>query len=632
MLGLPRRARTSIWLAGLLLSCLSLIGNIFTGTTSRFLPLRNSFVGAVNEGSESYQKDKNNGGISVETNLISHAKNETPIFPRICSNGPLLEPIWEWHFFGKNSTNLSNQRKRLLIASYSAFGGYAKLLELTSPINKAYAKLWNHDIVVLQGTTMILPWDENCMPPEERSRFNKIDLLLEALNKKDQYDQLLLLDADTLIYDFSFDITQLVSDTTMLVAQRTHKEDLTSTTNLNNGVTLWNLHHPLTAEVADDWNKACREGIPDNRPYRGDQFYLRQILGTDDRIASISSVWEEFYYRDGTVIKHFQRSNARSWNETGLDSREEKILNATRDICNRFQIHARDLDHRNYTTITTANVSTQNEICVPRRKSVWDILAFAKNHTTPASKRLLIAQYSSFGSYASLLEATAPINKAYARKWNHDILILQGTALILDMDRKECEPPQHRSMYNKIPLLIYALGKKERYDQVLILDADTIIYDFVYDITTLLDEDDMLAAHRVNLNDTARTWNINDGITLWNLRHNLTQKVAKQWLKRTSKGLNGAHNFGWKEHGDQYYLHKTLRGQMGAIQVTRALADEFRYEIGTVAKHFVRPKNNDWSGYGKEGREAKIQSVIESICTNFSSDCIDLERLPYSTI
>jgi len=104
-----------------------------------------------------------------------------------------------------------------------AFGKYARLLELTAPINKAYAKIWNHDIVILQGTAMILPWDKNCTPPEERSRFNKIDLLLEALKRENQYDQLLLLDADTLIFDFDFDMTKLVPNTTMLVAQRTQQ-------------------------------------------------------------------------------------------------------------------------------------------------------------------------------------------------------------------------------------------------------------------------------------------------------------------------------------------------------------------------------------------------------------------------
>lgn len=551
-----------------------------------------------------------------------------PAFPRICRDEPLREPIWEWHFFS-NASKSSNNQKRLLIATYSAFGKYARLLELTSPINKAYAKIWSHDVVIVQGTTLILPWDENCTPPEERSRFNKINLLLEALKQKEKYDQLLLLDADTLIYDFSFDITQLVSNTTMLVAQRTQKEDPRATPNLNNGVTLWNLHHPLTATVAEDWNHACRQGIPDNRPYRGDQFYLRQVLRSEERIASISTVWDEFYYRDGTVVKHFQRSNPRSWNETGMGSREERIQNTTREICDRFQIEEKNLDRRNYTGIS-GDRFTGNFSCAPRRKSVWDVISSSEDAPSTASKRLLIAQYSSFGNYASLLEATAPINKAYARKWNHDFLIVQGAALLVHTDRDECELPQQRAMYNKIPILIYSLSKTDIYDQLLLLDADTLIFDLGFDVTTLLGEDEMLAAHRVNMNDTLRTWNINNGITLWNLQHSMTKKVAQRWLKRTSMGLNGAHDFGWKEHSDQSYLHHSLRHEKEAINVTRALKDEFKYEKATVIKHYVRPKNNDWTGYRKDVREAKIQSAIEIICANFTADCAELEHVPYS--
>lgn len=286
---------------------------------------------------------------------IEKTANETRVFPRICLNESLHDPIWEWRFFGSSGSvnETDSGRKRLLIATYSAFGKYAKLLELTSPINKAYAKRWNHDIVILQGTSLILQWDENCTPPEERSRFNKIDLLLEALSRKGNYDYLLLLDADTLIYDFSYDITRLfASKDTMLVAQRTHQQDPPATYNINNGITLWNLHHRLTQQVAEDWNKACRQGIPENRPYRGDQYFLRQVLHSGDRISSISSVWDEFYYRDATVVKHFQRSNNRSWNDTGLDTREERILNATAEICVRFGLDEQHLERRNYTDIS----------------------------------------------------------------------------------------------------------------------------------------------------------------------------------------------------------------------------------------------------------------------------------------
>ena len=108
------------------------------------------------------------------------------------------------------------------------------------------------------------------------------------------------------------------------------------------------------------------------------------------------------------------------------------------------------------------------------------------------------------------------------------------------------------------------------------MDADTLAYDFSFDVTSLLGQDDMLAAQKVSPNDVMRTWNVNNGITLWNLRHNTTMEIARRWLERTSKGINGACVHGWKEHGDQHYLHNALRDAKEAIQYIKALTNEFR--------------------------------------------------------
>lgn len=627
-------AKSSVWLAGLLISSLLLLRTIFLARVTVIIADEQTSIDFIVD--DTLHGNADSGQIVTSNTERSNQSNGSFVFPRICLDEPLYAPIWEWHFFTKNTsadTGAFQSQKKVLIATYSAFGTYARLLELTSPINKAYARRWTHDMVVLQGTSFILPWDKNCTPPEERSRFNKIDLLREALLRKNEYDHLLLLDADTLIYDFSFDISRLVpSNETMLVAQRTHQEDPTATRNINNGITLWNLHHPLTRQVADDWDQACRDGIPDNRPYRGDQFYLRQVLKSEDRVAAISSVWDEFYYRDGTVVKHFQRSNSRSWNETGLDTREDRILNATKDISQRFDIDEQQLDRKNYSAIT-GSTEIDSPRCTTRRKSKWDHHRFLAENSVPlTSKRLLIAQYSSFGSYASLLEVTAPINKAYARKWGVDVLIVQGNALLFKNDRPDCELPSHRAMYNKIPLLIHALSKRDEYDQVLILDADAMIYDFAFDITQLLTNKDMLTAQKVNPDGNAQTWNVNIGISLWNLHHNKTHQVAKRWLKRTSQGLDKAFESKGVEHGDQHYLQMVLKRDISALKAINATSNAFQYENGTVIKHFVRPKHSDWSGNGMTNREVLIARTATEVCNRFPSDCEDLEYLPYATL
>ena len=62
----------------------------------------------------------------------------------------------------------------------------------------------------------------------------------------------------------------------------------------------------------------------------------------------------------------------------------------------------------------------------------------------------------------------------------------------------DCEPPPQRAMYDKLELLRIALRKKDKYDQLLLLDADATIYDLDFDIANLCEKDDILAAHRVS--------------------------------------------------------------------------------------------------------------------------------------
>jgi len=341
--------RAAFWMGGVFLSCMLLFRSILFMETNDILQLEIATYMFTGENCHHSQHILSQGPsvTSAETTGKGNdkAKNEeSTVLPRICSEETLQDPIWEWHYGSLNET--ISRKKQLLIATYSAFGKYARLLELTSPINKAYAKHWKYDMVILQGTSLILPEDENCTPTEERSMFNKIALLLEALNQKNKYNYLLLMDADALIYDFSFDIVDLITtNETMLVAQATNPDSPPATRKINNGITLWNLHHHLTRQVAEDWNHVCRQGIP----LHGDQFFLQRVLKSDDRIAAVSAVQKEFRYRSATVVKHFLRLNSRSWNDTSLDAREEEIINATTEICTHFGLDENRLERKDYT-------------------------------------------------------------------------------------------------------------------------------------------------------------------------------------------------------------------------------------------------------------------------------------------
>ena len=573
----------------------------------------------------------------------TNAAEEDKEYPRICLDTPFEEPRWEWHYFSQSNSSSPSylSRKRLLIAQYSGFGKYAKLLELTSPMNKEYARRYHHDIVILQGTTLIMPhtYDQDCTPSEERSMFNKIHLLLMALSSDNDYDQLLILDADTLIYDLSHDITTLMpSEDSMLVAQKLHMEEPSTTSNINNGITLWNLKHSQTEQVARDWLRLSKNGIPDNRPYRGDQYFLRLALSIKQRESYVSAVWNEFYYREGTVIKHFQRHDQASWEyeKNSASAREERINMAVQEVCTKFDIDANALEHVNYTTIQPRSLNLtlfdqqQQSSCI-RKKSFWRMYYNKPNQTMPEGrKKLLIAQYSGYDSYMSLLNLTAPINLAYAKEWGHDMLLLKGTAMVLDVD-DPCYVAPERAMFNKIPILAHALSKSQQYNQVLVLDTDAMIVDFDFDITTLLkNTSDFLAAHRVDPNDSHRTWNMNIGVSLWDLKHPLTAGIVKKWFKLTVEDMTKAikRGRGDLEHGDQNFLHRVLYRDENSVRHVNALADEFKYDKGTVVKHFVRQgkEKTIWDGNSLSGRIEMIKTAIFGVCDQKPHICLDIPR------
>jgi hypothetical protein len=275
------------------------------------------------------------------------------------TGGGLRPPRWDWRYYSKNKNNLASPR--VLLAQYSAFGTYAKLLELTAPLNKAYAKQFHYDYVALQGSTLQLPRDAWYPPPEERSRFNKIALLQTAVARG--YDRVLLLDADAMVYDFSKDIvTEYLPQKNdyLLAAHRVEESDGRHAWNINNGVTVWNLRHPNAVEVMDGWEERARlflQTNPTTRSYmlRGDQSFLHGVLKRGNLRNVVYSYSQEFQYRNATVVKHFIREGLDwkkddVWKRTSLDSRSENIEKARREVCDKYvELSCQDLETTVYT-------------------------------------------------------------------------------------------------------------------------------------------------------------------------------------------------------------------------------------------------------------------------------------------
>lgn len=281
-------------------------------------------------------------------------------------------------------------------------------------------------------------------------------------------------------------------------------------------------------------------------------------------------------------------------------------------------------------------------------------------------RRILVAQYSGFGSYSQILQSVSPINLAYCMKWGHDYVTLEGTALqfpgmrggdneVDETDErgsssscknKNFEP---QSTFNKIPLLVRALEESHRYDQVLILDTDTMIVDFDYDIGRLLlkrsslnepavtirrdDDNDekqqqtqhgsdgtdyFLVAYRVWSGDWRHTWDVNAGISLWNLRHPSTAKVAELWLRGSlSHPIDVL-----LKNDDQFFLQRALiaLGWWNRWGGVNAVRDEFEYYDATVIKHFKRDARS-WSRTSLEQRLLRIEEAKTEVCRRWSADC-----------
>jgi hypothetical protein len=156
-----------------------------------------------------------------------------------------------------------------------------------------------------------------------------------------QYEALLLLDADAMIYDFSRDIADLLPRDKLLVAHKVKNTDSNYTANINLGVTLWNLQHPVLPIIVEKWKKLClqrilnRSNLDDN-----DQVPLQKLLNQlpdVQRQKLVLAVSHELGYGRGRLVKHFIRPNKKSWNQTGLESRIQKIRTAIAEICTAIQ-------------------------------------------------------------------------------------------------------------------------------------------------------------------------------------------------------------------------------------------------------------------------------------------------------
>jgi hypothetical protein len=253
----------------------------------------------------------------------------------------IVEKTWDWHYYSENNSkqNSTSQSKplRLLLAQYSGSKrSYLDMLQETSRVNKAYCKLHGScDYVQLVGVGIVN--HESLFNFSERhSSFNKIVVLEKALQLNDKYDALLILDADCIMWDLSYDVTRLLrrSNNTMLVAHRVNKTQPVHTYNINNGVTLWNLQHPKTPVVAQKWKEKAFIWLGEQID-NGDQEILHRVLWQQNATDYVYSIIDEFSYREGTVVRHYIRQQL-SWIHVSANERLQEVQEAASYVCRTY--------------------------------------------------------------------------------------------------------------------------------------------------------------------------------------------------------------------------------------------------------------------------------------------------------
>jgi len=136
-------------------------------------------------------------------------------------------------------------------------------------------------------------------------------------------------------------------------------------------------------------------------------------------------------------------------------------------------------------------------------------------------RSLLVVQVSGFGAEVEILDVTSKVNRAYAKRWTFDFLKFTGIAL-------GSQPWQ--STFNKAFLLRYLVEKKIKnsdfqvYDNVLMLDADSMIVNLDYNVLDLIPADKLLS------DGIGASLEIKDeysDVMLWNLNHPDVGKVSE---------------------------------------------------------------------------------------------------------
>jgi hypothetical protein len=180
---------------------------------------------------------------------------------------------------------------------------YAQFLGLTSSSNSMYAKRYGYAYQRTIG---------NLSPIPHTGNFNRYYLLRHEIHRG-EYDWALWLDADAIVIDHAISLSSLIERTPdrLLIACR---GSFRGEYDINNGVFLLNLRHPLAGEMVQAVIQRCESFDPGNSAFHSDQEILHDWLRTwqdeDGRIDFLQNHSGDDYHLfnyDGPFIRHILR-------------------------------------------------------------------------------------------------------------------------------------------------------------------------------------------------------------------------------------------------------------------------------------------------------------------------------------
>lgn len=274
------------------------------------------------------------------------------------------------------------------------------------------------------------------------------------------------------------------------------------------------------------------------------------------------------------------------------------------------------------------------------------------NHDKTAqstSKRLMIGVYAGYDEYAKLLEQAVWSARVYGQKWGQNVTVvtLQGTSFA----PHGCRPTDDsHTTLNKIRLLFHAIDNSDKYDQVLLMDADAFVYNLDVDLTTLLDEKKhLVAAQPLPSSHKRDLWDIHSGVTLWNLNHPYIASVAVDWFERAKKAVvygtysndqeflqeTLAEHLDWQHQNEADHRHDHDDENLDKCIVLNLRRHEFDYENGTFVKQFVKESFRDSGGNGNstfiEERLQRMQDAAKGVCSKHAQECAAVNVPKYET-